>query len=116
DFIRKILPQLEWRKAEHEQVTYLTFDDGPIPEVTDFVLNQLAAYNAKGTCFCVGENVAKHPEIADRSLAQGHRLGNHTFNHRKAWKTDSKRYLENVKKCGSALEPFLNETEKPLFR
>ena len=116
EFVRSLLPQLEWRKDTQEKIIYLTFDDGPIPEVTDFVLAQLAKYKAKGTFFCVGDNVQKHPEIAARVLAQGHRLGNHTFNHLKAWKTDTKQYLENVQKCRVALQPFLSENEKPLFR
>ncbi|MFC5269959.1 polysaccharide deacetylase family protein [Adhaeribacter terreus] len=116
DFVRTLLPQLEWRKNALEKIIYLTFDDGPIPEVTDFVLNTLEKYNAKGTFFCVGENVQKHPEIAKRVLEQGHRLGNHTFNHLKAWKTATKPYLENIKKCDVVLEPFISETEKPLFR
>lgn len=121
DFVRTLLPQLEWRQPETEKIIYLTFDDGPIPEVTDFVLEQLAAFNAKGTFFCVGENLTKYPEVARRVQAQGHRLGNHTYNHLKAWKTESERYLENTKKCADALVPYLNpaeisENEKPLFR
>ena len=121
EFVRTLLPQLEWRKAETEKVIYLTFDDGPIPEVTDFVLEQLARYNARGTFFCVGENIEKNPEVAQRVLGQGHRLGNHTFNHLKAWKTNSEQYLLNTKKCAEALVPYLDPSEtsgqkKPLFR
>ena len=115
------MPQLEWRKDPQEKILYLTFDDGPIPEVTDFVLAQLKAYQAKGTFFCVGENVQKHPKLAGQIQAEGHRLGNHTFNHLKAWKTGTGRYLENTGKCAEVLAPFLNTaekngTEKPLFR
>jgi peptidoglycan/xylan/chitin deacetylase (PgdA/CDA1 family) len=116
NFVRTLLPQLEWQKDPAEKTIYLTFDDGPIPEVTDFVLEQLAAYKAKGTFFCVGENLERHPEIARRALAQGHTLGNHTYNHLKAWKTDSERYLLNVKKCADTLEPLLDPQQKPLFR
>ena len=116
EFVRTLLPQLEWRKDDQEKIIYLTFDDGPIPEVTDFVLNQLSAYKAKGTFFCVGDNLQKHPEIAARVLAQGHRFGNHTYNHLKAWKTDTKRYLVNVEKCSVVLQPYLSDSEKPLFR
>ncbi|KAA9345640.1 polysaccharide deacetylase family protein [Adhaeribacter soli] len=121
EFIRNLLPQLEWRKSETEPVIYLTFDDGPVPEVTAFVLEQLARFQAKGTFFCVGENLTKYPEIANRVLEQGHRLGNHTFNHLKAWKTASEPYLQNTKKCAEALVPYLTPSEisgeeKPLFR
>src|SRR5688572_14742317 len=116
NFIRTLLPQLEWQKDASSKIIYLTFDDGPIPEITDFVLDQLAAFNAKGTFFCVGDNVHKHQEIASRIVSQGHKIGNHTYNHLKAWKTDSERYLENIEKCAEVLKPYLSEDEKPLFR
>lgn len=115
-FVQNLLPQLEWRMDASKKTIYLTFDDGPIPEVTQFVLDQLAQYQAKGTFFCVGENVARYPEIAREVLAKGHRLGNHTYNHLKAWKTDSERYVQNVKKCAVVLQPLLGSKEKPLFR
>jgi peptidoglycan/xylan/chitin deacetylase (PgdA/CDA1 family) len=121
DFVRKLLPQLEWQKSETEKTIYLTFDDGPIPEVTDFVLEQLSNYQAKGTFFCVGENLVRNPDVAARVVAAGHRLGNHTFNHLKAWKTNSEQYLANAKKCAEALKGYLSKSEisgveKPLFR
>jgi peptidoglycan/xylan/chitin deacetylase (PgdA/CDA1 family) len=120
-FIRNLLPQLEWQKSPDQKAIYLTFDDGPIPEVTDFVLEQLVLYGAKGTFFCVGDNLVQNPEVAARVIASGHRLGNHTFNHLKAWKTPSKPYLQNVEKCAAALQVYLTEEErsgqqKPLFR
>jgi peptidoglycan/xylan/chitin deacetylase (PgdA/CDA1 family) len=116
NFVRSLLPQLEWQKDPNEKIIYLTFDDGPIPEITDFVLEQLAIYGAKGTFFCVGDNVSKHAVIASRIISEGHKIGNHTYNHLKAWKTNSENYLENVEKCAEVIQPFIPENEKPLFR
>ncbi|MBO9675156.1 MAG: polysaccharide deacetylase family protein [Sphingobacteriaceae bacterium] len=92
-------PSLLWNKSRTEKVIYLTFDDGPIPNVTDFVLKTLKVFNAKATFFCIGDNIVKHPEVFERVKADGHAIGNHTFNHLKGWKTDDKTYLENTLKC-----------------
>lgn len=92
-------PSLLWNKSRTEKVIYLTFDDGPIPNVTDFVLKTLKVFNAKATFFCIGDNIVKHPEVFERLKADGHAIGNHTFNHLKGWKTDDKTYLENTLKC-----------------
>ena len=88
-----------WRYKENNNI-YLTFDDGPVPEVTPFVLETLQKYNAKATFFCVGENAEKHPDLINRILAEGHIIGNHSFNHLNGWKTSSKIYVENIRKCG----------------
>lgn len=98
-FLRWYYPSLIWNKARSEKAIYLTFDDGPIPDVTDFVLKTLQDYDAKGTFFCIGDNIRKHPEVYDRLIAGGHRIGNHTFNHLKGWKTADERYLENFEQC-----------------
>ncbi len=82
---------------------YLTFDDGPIPEETPWVLAQLAAYQARATFFCVGDNLARHPDIARAALAAGHRLGNHTQHHRSAWSTPRADYLAGVAACEALL-------------
>ncbi|QDW26447.1 polysaccharide deacetylase family protein [Pedobacter sp. KBS0701] len=92
-------PSLLWNKSRTEKVIYLTFDDGPIPNVTDFVLKTLKVFNAKATFFCIGDNIIKHPEVFERVKTDGHAIGNHTFNHLKGWKTDDKTYLENTLKC-----------------
>lgn len=92
-------PSLLWNKSRTEKVIYLTFDDGPIPNVTDFVLKTLASFNAKATFFCIGDNIKKHPEVFERVKNGGHAIGNHTFNHLKGWKTDDETYLENTIKC-----------------
>ena len=80
------------------QAVYLTFDDGPIPEVTPAVLNILAKYGVKATFFMVGENIEKHPEVYEQVVKAGHSIGNHTYNHLKGWKYSTKEYLANVEK------------------
>ncbi len=98
-----------------DKTIFLTFDDGPIPGVTPFVLEQLAAYGAKATFFCVGENLERHPAIARQILAQGHLLANHTHQHVKAWKMAPEQYLAQADRCQAALER-VGATGKKLFR
>ena len=85
------------------KAVYLTFDDGPIPEVTPKVLAILAKYNVKATFFMVGENIDKHPEVFQQVVEAGHQLGNHTYNHLKGWKTPFDEYMSNVARCNKAL-------------
>ena len=92
-------PSLLWNKSRTNKVIYLTFDDGPIPNVTDFVLKTLKAFNAQATFFCIGDNIQKHPDVFEQVKNDGHRIGNHTFNHLKGWKTDDKIYVQNTLKC-----------------
>jgi len=92
-------PSLVWNKTRTDKVVYLTFDDGPIPVVTDFVLNTLKSFNCKATFFCIGDNISKHPEIFERLNAEGHAVGNHTFNHLKGWKTKDDIYIHNFSQC-----------------
>ena len=92
-------PSLVWNKSRTDKVIYLTFDDGPIPDVTDFVLKTLNSFKAKATFFCIGDNIVKHPQVFQRLLAGGHRIGNHTFNHLKGWKTSNDTYIQNFSKC-----------------
>jgi peptidoglycan/xylan/chitin deacetylase (PgdA/CDA1 family) len=88
-----------WEVPETEKVLYLTFDDGPHPKATPFVLNELAGYNAKATFFCIGKNVAAYPDIYRQILEAGHRIGNHTQHHFNSKKTPEKEWLEDVKKA-----------------
>lgn len=81
---------------EPEPTVYLTFDDGPHPEITPFVLQQLEQYNAKACFFCIGKNVADHPDVYKGILEQGHTTGNHTFNHMNGWKTDTESYIRDI--------------------
>ena len=89
DFIRKLIPGAVWRLPQKEKTVYLTFDDGPIPEVTPWVLDLLRKYNIKATFFCVGDNVRKHPEVFKMLVSAGHSVGNHTFNHLQGFKVKS---------------------------
>lgn len=99
--VLKLLTQewLTWDMPANGYKIYLTFDDGPVPEVTPEVLRILARYNAKATFFCVGDNVQKYPHLFAKIKADGHAVGNHTFNHLKAWKTTAGDYLMNVDEC-----------------
>lgn len=92
-------PSLVWNKNRSDKVIYLTFDDGPIPVVTEFVLNTLKSFQCKATFFCIGDNIQKHPEIFERLKTDGHAIGNHTFNHLKGWKTDDETYVRNFQQC-----------------
>ena len=107
--IKTLFSDYTWTMETPSDKVFLTFDDGPIPEVTPWVLDQLAAYNFKATFFCVGENVTKHRDIFYRIEDEGHAVGNHTFNHLNGWRTDFATYLDNVAKCNIF-------TESPLFR
>lgn len=100
-------PSLTWHKNRQEKYVYLTFDDGPIPVVTPFVLNTLKNFDAGATFFCIGDNVDKHPEIFNEVLANGHRVGNHTFNHLKGWDTPDEEYLQNVEQCRTVVDSNL---------
>jgi len=96
-------PNLTWVRKTGEKVIYLTFDDGPIPEVTDYVLEELEKYSAKATFFCVGDNVSKNPGVLQNIIHKGHKVGNHTFNHLNGWKNEHDHYLENVAKGDAIL-------------
>jgi peptidoglycan/xylan/chitin deacetylase (PgdA/CDA1 family) len=96
-----------WRKKTSSKVIYLTFDDGPVPEITPAVLAILEQYNWKATFFCVGENVSKHPDIYNEILQQGHKTGNHTYNHLKGFSCNSADYLLNVQKAAQFIDSDL---------
>ncbi len=112
--IKRIFPKYVWDIQSRDSV-YLTFDDGPTPEVTLWVLEQLKSYNAKATFFCIGENIQKHPEIFLKLISEGHSIGNHTYNHYNGWQTSNKKYLENVALCQSEINN-LQSTNCNLFR
>lgn len=101
-------PFLSWKnRASKENTLYLTFDDGPHPEVTPWVLDELKRFNAKATFFCVGDNVRKFPEVYQRILDEGHKTGNHTFNHLNGWKVSRQHYLDNVDACRELVDSSL---------
>lgn len=107
NFIQNLFPSFTWRIPTEEKVIYLTFDDGPIPEVTPWVLDQLSRFNAKGTFFCVGENVQRYPDVFQRVLDEGHAVGNHTYNHMSGWGNDSIPYFHNVRNCAQLVKSDL---------
>ena len=96
-----------WEMPSAEKKIYLTFDDGPHPSITGFVLDQLKQFNAKATFFCIGKNVVNHPDVYSRILAEGHAVGNHTFDHFNAAKTRSDLYLENIQKASAVIKSDL---------
>lgn len=106
-FIQNMFPNFIWRVDTDDPVLYLTFDDGPIPQVTPWVLDQLRKYNAKGTFFCVGENVVKYPAIFKRIKLEGHSVGNHTHNHLSGWANDNIPYFHNVRNCAQLVDSDL---------
>ena len=107
--VAKTLSGLTWNFADDKNSIYLTFDDGPTPEITDWVLDTLKEYNAKATFFCIGKNVKENAVLYDRIREEGHAVGNHTFNHLNGWKTKTKEYIQNIEEA----RPFINST---LFR
>lgn len=105
--IQSLMPGYIWRIPTKEKVLHLTFDDGPIPEITPWVLDVLAQYQAKATFFCVGENVKKHPEIFKEIVQQGHAVGNHTYNHLNGWETENIHYFHNIRHCAQLVKSDL---------
>lgn len=93
--IKKIFSNYVWDVPNTENKIYLTFDDGPIPEITEWVLEELEKYNAKATFFCIGHNIEKNREIFEKVINNGHSIGNHTFNHLNGWKSPTEKYIEN---------------------
>jgi peptidoglycan/xylan/chitin deacetylase (PgdA/CDA1 family) len=106
-WLKLLYPKLLWEANAANRCIYLTFDDGPIPIVTPFVLNILKQYNAKATFFCIGDNVRKHPDVFEQVKNEGHAIGNHTFNHLKGWKTEDKTYLDDFLQADKLLDTKL---------
>ena len=106
-FLRWIYPSAMWRINPQKKSVYLTFDDGPIPEATPFVLDVLDRYGVKATFFMVGDNVRKYPEIYKMVVERGHCVGNHTFNHIGGFRHSSKEYLENTEKANLLIHSHL---------
>lgn len=106
-FVKSLFPNFVWQVKTDKKVIYLTFDDGPTPEVTDWVIKTLDEYNAKATFFCIGHNVISHPDIYQSILDHGHQVGNHTHNHLKGWKTDTQTYMANIEKASTYISSNL---------
>lgn len=100
-------PHIVWKMPASDHKVYLTFDDGPHPDITPWVLKVLNDYGWKATFFCVGDNVEKYPDLFKQIVAEGHQVGNHTFNHLSGWKTPANTYFDNITKCASLIESNL---------
>lgn len=94
-FIKKIFPTLIW-ELESDDSVFLTFDDGPTPGITEWILETLAKYDAKATFFCLGKNAEMYPELLEAIVKAGHKIGNHTYSHQKGWNMSLERYVEDV--------------------
>lgn len=104
-WLRLLFPGCTWQIPTKEKVVYLTFDDGPHPTATPFVLEQLKQFNAKGTFFCIGKNVATYPVIYQQLLAEGHTTGNHTMHHLNGWKIgEDAVYLKDIEDAGRLIK------------
>ncbi|MGB0166049.1 MAG: polysaccharide deacetylase family protein [Luteibaculum sp.] len=106
-WIDSLIPGVIWRFTGLQKNIYLTFDDGPIPEVTPWVLGLLKRYNAKATFFCIGENVDRHPHIYKQIIEEGHAVGNHTQKHLKGWATGNKDFYRDILECSNRVESNL---------
>lgn len=105
--LKKAFPTLIWKLEESSKRIFLTFDDGPIPVVTENIQNLLKSYKIQATFFCVGENIKKNPRIFEKLIEDGHAIGNHTYNHLNGWKTSLDDYMENVFKCEELTQSLL---------
>lgn len=105
--IQYLLYYFEFKIKGENKTLYLTFDDGPIPEVTPEVLDILDKYNAKATFFCVADNIKKHPEVFQSIIDRGHRLGNHTYHHIKGWETPNNEYFEDIERANQLVNSNL---------
>ena len=105
--LRPLWGKVVWRKDPSKKVIYLTFDDGPVPEVTPLVLDLLDEHKIKATFFCVGENVQKHPDTFAQVLSRGHKVGNHTFNHLKGFSVTDEEYYSNIDKAAELIDSKL---------
>ncbi|MCS6823311.1 MAG: polysaccharide deacetylase family protein [Cytophagaceae bacterium] len=108
--LEKMLPGLVWRRKTQKKI-FLTFDDGPIPGVTEYVLEQLNLFNIKATFFCVGENIHKHADIFKKIVEAENKVGNHTYNHYNGWKVSFENYMSNVKKCDEVIRYYLEGSQ-----
>jgi peptidoglycan/xylan/chitin deacetylase (PgdA/CDA1 family) len=105
-----------WNIPNTENSIYLTFDDGPTPEITERVLEILDNHHIKATFFCIGDNVRKHPEIVQKIISKQHSVGNHTYSHLKGWKTKTKTYISNTEACEIKLNSLFKIRNSKLFR
>jgi peptidoglycan/xylan/chitin deacetylase (PgdA/CDA1 family) len=115
-WIQRIFNKQDWSIKTEGKEIYLTFDDGPTPEITEWVLDQLALHNAKATFFCIGKNIEKHPAILRKIIAEEHGIGNHTYQHLQGWKTKTNEYLNDILKTEKLLRKHPLKNSVKLFR
>ena len=109
-FIQKLFPSITWRKENAQNNIWLTFDDGPHPEVTPFILNVLKEEQVKATFFLVGEQMEKHPELLNQIISEGHIVANHSYSHKNGWLSNNSTYFNDIEKCQKLIP------ENKLFR
>ena len=107
--IKRLFSNLIWDIPNQEKKIYLTFDDGPTPEISEWVLTKLDKYNAKATFFCIGKNIAANPEIFSKIIEKGHSIGNHTYNHLNGWKNSTIEYIKNTQLCENSISNLNSE-------
>lgn len=103
-WLRRFYGDCTWEIETSDKVLYLTFDDGPDPSETPFVMEQLAKYNAKGTFFCIGKNVVEYPRVYESLIKEGHAVGNHSFSHIDGWKTNNKKYFSDIAEAAKVIQ------------
>ena len=106
-FVKRLYPGCIWEMPGNDKTLYLSFDDGPHPEITPFVLDELKKFDAKATFFCIGKNVLANPGIYERIIDEGHAVGNHSFNHVNGWKTGDTAYLDDVAEAAKYIDSNL---------
>lgn len=106
-FLKKLYPDLVWDFKTNSQSVYLSFDDGPVPESTPWVLDLLKKYQIKATFFCIGANVQKHPALYQRVIEEGHRIGNHTQTHVSGWQTKDQTYMAEIESAAQSISSNL---------
>ena len=114
----KLFPSVICRKEVSEKKIFLSFDDGPHPEITPWILEHLDKYNAKATFFCLGKNLVKYPDIAQMIIQGGHQLGNHTYTHENAWKSKFEEYINSIEKTQNiikSINPFSAKYFRPPY-
>ena len=106
-WLKKIYDSYIWSVPASDKILYLTFDDGPHPEATPFVLKELKKYNVFATFFCIGKNVVAYPDIYDQIIREGHSIGNHTYNHLNGWKANNDDYLNDIALAANEIDSYL---------
>jgi peptidoglycan/xylan/chitin deacetylase (PgdA/CDA1 family) len=105
--IKKLFPNFIWSLTSTEKEVFITFDDGPHPIITPWVLDQLKWFGAKGTFFCIGKNVELYPDVYQKIIDEGHGIGNHTQTHMNGWKTDDQQYIDNILRANQVIQSDL---------